>query len=141
MLLPGMVGPRAISSSRNVRATLIVYSDASYEPVDAHPAKLGLIVFSERRSAPLGLAASMPQAEMMCLKSRKQRITRCQMLPAFYFPLTHSELVEHADIIWFIDNQAAASAFIKGASSEPDLAGIAAAIHLQFTKLSCRLWI
>ena len=99
MLLPKLGGPRTITVSRLTRAALVVYSDASYGPEEEHPAKLDLIVFSDRRPKRLGLAAILPETEMLCLKNRKQQITPCEMLPVLYFPSTHPELVAHSDVL------------------------------------------
>ena len=41
------------------------------------------------------------------------------------------------DVIWFIDNEAAAAAAIRGLSSEPEVQ----VAHLLWLGLNCRIWI
>ena len=45
------------------------------------------------------------------------------------------------DIVWFVDNEAAAASLIRGGSAEDDVNEIAEATHLLLHALGCRLWI
>ena len=46
-----------------------------------------------------------------------------------------------SDVTWFIDNEAAAAAGIRGASGEPDVTAIVQAAHLLWLNLGTRVWI
>ena len=140
MLLPKLVGPRSVNVVQRNRPLLRVYSDASYEAMQAEPAKLGAVVFSPSLSKPRAFAAVMPESEMKCLLDRKQQITPREALPVLYLPYGEPELFRGTDVIWFIDNQAAMNILIKGSSSQADLADIAAAAHLTLAKLGCRVF-
>ena len=48
---------------------------------------------------------------------------------------------KHSDVTWFIDNEAAAAAGIRGASGEPDVTAIVQAAHLLWLNLGTRVWI
>ena len=49
--------------------------------------------------------------------------------------------LKHSDVTWFIDNEAAAAAGIRGASGEPDVTAIVQAAHLLWLNLGTRVWI
>ena len=46
-----------------------------------------------------------------------------------------------SDVTWFIDNEAAAAAGIRGASGEPDVTAMVQAAHLLWLNLGTRVWI
>jgi len=56
-------------------------------------------------------------------------------------PTLHQQLLASRDVIWFIDNEAAASCLIRGASGQPDVANIVQSAHIFFLSLGCRVWI
>ena len=59
-------------------------------------------------------------------------------------PLGTWALYEHLlaqDVIWFIDNEAAASCAIRGSSNLPEVEAAVQAAHLLWLHLRCRVWI
>jgi hypothetical protein len=64
----------------------------------------------------------------------------CEALPALYLPDNIPEVFRGTDVIWYIDNQAAAACLIKGSSSQFDVAAIMAAAHLNFARLDTRIY-
>ncbi len=49
-------------------------------------------------------------------------------------------LVQHRDVIWFIDNVATLSAFIKGGCDAPDLDRAAVVVSLAIARSGARVW-
>ena len=77
---------------------------------------------------------------MESLKHRAQQI--------FSMELWHSGcnqveywLLRSRDVLWFIDNEAAAAATIRGASCEPDVELIVQVAHLLCLHLGCTVWL
>ena len=54
--------------------------------------------------------------------------------------LNHAEEVRGRDVIFFVDNEAAVAACIRGASRCDDVGLIVQAIQWEALKLDCRLW-
>ena len=52
-----------------------------------------------------------------------------------------TEVVQNRDVIWFIDNEAAAAALIRGSCREDDVSQIVLTARLFFFFLNCRMWI
>ena len=50
-------------------------------------------------------------------------------------------VLSNRDILWFIDNEAAASSLFRGSSKEQDVHAIAQVSHLLYHHLQCRVWI
>ena len=50
------------------------------------------------------------------------------------------EIFSDCDVIWFVDNEAACSTLVRGASRESDVNDIAELTHLHSLKLRCRIW-
>ena len=50
-------------------------------------------------------------------------------------------LLRSRDVLWFIDNESAAAASIRGASREPDVELIVQVAHLLWLHLGCRVWL
>ena len=61
----------------------------------------------------------------------------CSVLVPFNLP----EAFRKRDVVWFVDNEAAASAIIRGDSSSPDVANMVHVAHAMFRKLNSRVWI
>ena len=45
------------------------------------------------------------------------------------------------DVIWFVENEGAAAAAIRGASTQGDVDHFVQVAHLLWMKLECRVWI
>ena len=49
-------------------------------------------------------------------------------------------MLQGRDIIWFIENEAAVASLIRGAAKPEDVGRLAAAAHVMFLRLKCRVW-
>ena len=71
---------------------------------------------------------------------RQTQINGCEALAGVIIPANAPDLLRGRDIVWFVDNQAACQILMKGSSSVPDMAVIAAVTQLLFTRLGCRVY-
>ena len=51
-----------------------------------------------------------------------------------------AQFIAGEDLLWFVDNQAAGSSLIKGASAHQDICDIVSFTHLLFAELGCRAY-
>ena len=52
----------------------------------------------------------------------------------------HLKDLQSSDVIFFIDNEAACAALIRGSSKEPDVAAVVNAVHWLLHQADCRAW-
>ena len=75
---------------------------------------------------------------------RSQQIFAAEAFAAVVAPFNHEELFRSRNVLWFVDNESACSSLIRGSSRVEDVGNIAAAAHVLFLKLGCRVcfeWI
>ena len=56
-------------------------------------------------------------------------------------PYNLPEAFRNQDVIWFIDNEAAAAALIRGGSGSTDVDKMAQIAHHMFLQLNARVWV
>ena len=83
----------------------------------------------------------LPDSVWATWSNRKQ-----QIFPAEAVALTIGTWALHKslrgqDVVWFIDNEAAASCSIRGGSNIPEVETAVQAAHLLWLRLGCRVWI
>ena len=74
-------------------------------------------------------------------KTRVQQIYPAEALVPYVATLDNLEIFTGRDVIWFIDNEAAAATLIRGASREEDVNQIAELTHLLWAAHGIRVWI
>ena len=74
------------------------------------------------------------------LLKRKTQIFAAEAVVALIVPLLSPELVQGRDVTWYIDNEAAVSSLIRGASRSSDVGHIAVAAHLAMLAIDARPW-
>jgi hypothetical protein len=139
-LLHTFVGPRQVQVLQVQQPFCRLYSDASFEPSADAPAKAGFVLFSPALAKPLGMACTISDEFMQAFNPRQQQITPCEAALGIIATFNLCNELRHQDVIWFIDNQAACSALVKGSSSHGDLAALAAIAQLMLTKLGTRTY-
>ena len=123
-----------------MKEPVLVYSDASYEPdIDKVP-RLGWVVFPGRDRTPLGRSCDVPLKTFDSWIPRRQQIFPAEALAPLAVLLNHADEVKGRDIVFFIDNEAAVAACIRGASRCEDVGLIVQAIQWEALKLGCRCW-
>ena len=123
-----------------MRAPVLVYSDASYEPETDVTPRLGWVLMPGGGRTPLGRTCDVPMATYDSWIERKQQIFPAEAVAPLAVLLNHPEEVRGRDVIFFVDNEAAVAACIRGASRCDDVGLIVQATQWEALKLGCRLW-
>ncbi len=74
-------------------------------------------------------------------KPRHQQIYPGEALCALVIPVLHPQLLRDQDLLWFIDNEAAAASIIRASSGEEDVHLLAQASQVRLALLGARLWV
>ena len=128
--------PRDIHVCGSVRPLAVVYSDASFE---AGQLRLGWIVLMAN-CTPFGGSCVVPDEVLNSWTPRKQQIFPGETLCGLIVPWFHQDRLRNHDILWFVDNEGAVSALIRGSSSQDDVHLIAQFSNLLTHSLNCRAW-
>ena len=115
-----------------------VYSDASFEPGDSEPG-IGWVIFPPGQRAQ-GRAAAMPSSIVETLKIRKTQIYAAETYAVLAAVHAHLRELADTDAIFFVDNEAACAALIRGSSKEADVGAIANAVQWLLFSVNCRPW-
>ncbi|CAE7257437.1 unnamed protein product [Symbiodinium microadriaticum] len=129
-------GPRKISVLGNPPSPLCIYTDASFENGEL---RLGWIILRDRVCLAAGTSV-VPPSVLDAWKPRSQQIFPGEALCVLVVPALHPQLLFQEDAVWFVDNQAALVAAIKGGCRETDVHAIAYAAATLRTRLSFRCW-
>ena len=134
--------PREVQTYGRAKQPLILYPDASYEPDTPWiPPRLGWIIFDPESSTFVAATHLLRQCVVETWLPRKQQIFAAESMAVLAAVWQDRSLLEGRDIVWFIDNEAAASSMIRGGSAEGDVNDIAEATHLLLHRLGCRMWV
>ena len=134
--VPPRLVPIAPSGSRPTR----VYSDASFEPSAAVPARIGFVCFPADGSQPVGMSVDVPDLVLGGFQVRQTQINACETLAGVIVPTNAAALLRGQDVIWYVDNQTACQILMKGSSSVADLCVLSAITQLLLTRLGCRVY-
>ena len=118
---------------------IIIYSDASYEPEHKRPCRLGWVIFIPGEVA-IGRSMTLPDTVMATWLPRTQQIFPAEAFAGVAVLGHHLHCLQGRDILWFVDNEAAASSLIRGSSRQVDVAGIVQCTHLLLAKAGSRCW-
>ena len=129
-------GPRKIAVLGSPPSPLCIYTDASFENDEL---RLGWIILRDRVCLAAGTTV-VPPSVLDAWKPRTQQIFPGEALCVLVVPALHPQLLYQEDAAWFVDNQAALAAAIKGGCRETDVHAIAYAAATLRTKLSFRCW-
>eukprot|EP00439_Symbiodinium_sp_Y106_P049214 s186_g6.t1 len=134
--LVNAAGPRRISVLGLPPTPLRIYTDASFEGGEL---RLGWIILRSHVCLAAGTTL-VPNSVLDTWKPRHQQIFPGEALCVLVVPALHPKLLFQEDAIWFVDNQAALSAAIRGGCRETDVHEIAYAAATLRTRLSFRCW-
>eukprot|EP00435_Cladocopium_sp_Y103_P048679 s223_g14.t1 len=120
------------------RAPLVVYSDASFEN---DVLRLGWVVMCPGTSTqPQGGTCVVPDDVIASSLPRRQQIYPGEAVVALVLPALCPDLLRNRDILWFIDNESAASTLVRCVSSQCDVHEIAQYSHYLLNRLGARTW-
>ena len=130
--------PRAVPVTGRNSSPAILYSDASYSPSEA---RLGWVVFfPDRHRKPEGVTVKVSDATLHSMNVRATQVFPCEALAVTHALLTYERELAGADILSFVDNEAACAAFIKGSSSSTDVDHLVSVAHLVACRANIRVW-
>ena len=95
----------------------------------------------EPNQKPWAAAIDTPQHLVDGLSARKTQIIPLELMAAAGMLYTYQDKLRGKDIIFFIDNQSACSALVKGCSRSWDIRLLATSWQLLCLQLGCRVWI
>ena len=128
--------PRVIPLVSDGRRLTRIYSDASFE---ADELRLGWVIFPPS-GQPEGGACVVPPQVIASWKQRTQQIFPGESLAGLVVPILHPLRFRQAECLWFIDNEAAVAALIRGSTHELDVHLLAQAAQFLFHLSSARVW-
>ena len=131
-----MARPRDIPVFPCLELTTTVYSDASFED---GVLRLGWIIFPPG-GRPVGGTCVVPPRVISQWKPRVQQIYPGETIAALVIPFLCSDVLRSCDMVWFIDNESAASALVRATYAETDILLMVQQAHLQFHALKIRPW-
>ena len=82
----------------------------------------------------------VPPPVLESWKERTQQIFPGESLAGLVVPLLHPNLFYQSECLWFIDNEAAVAALIRGSTREADVHLLAQAAQYVFHLSSARVW-
>lgn len=129
--------PRDVVVCGKLPPILRVYSDASFEDGTL---RLGWICFDDEHP-PQGGSCLVPPLVIQSWVDRHQQIFPGETLCGLVVPWIHPDLFRNRDVLWFIDNEAAAACLIRGGSKQEDVHLLAQYSQLLCHSLNARLWI
>ena len=135
-----VVPPREVRLLPVASRLLTVYSDAEYTPESGRPPRLGWVVFDGSEDPVVARTLLLDPAIPDQWKPRQQQIFPAESFAPLAALLDSPGIFANADVRWFIDNEAACSTLIRGASREEDVSTIAELTHLHLLRLSTRVW-
>ena len=128
--------PRVISLVPDGHNLTRIYSDASFENGEL---RLGWVIFPPSGRAEGGTCV-VPPPVLASWKERTQQIFPGESLAGLVVPLLHPGMFYQSECLWFIDNEAAVAALIRGSTREADVHLLAQAAQFVFHLSSARVW-
>ena len=143
-----IIAPRRIQVMGLVRPQAIVYSDASFQqdfdelPKEMQePPRIGWVIMRHNLGdVPLGRSMILPPEALQLFTPRKTQIFACEAIAVPEALRFDGKAVAGRDVTWFIDNEAACSSFIRGASRSEDVSEVVAIALLMCQMLNTRIW-
>lgn len=130
--------PRDLQMVKDVDYPVVLYSDDFFAP--GQPTRIGWVIFVPGQQ-PIGTTAVIPEEHYMQWQERQTQNTPTESFAAPVATMHHKALLENRSVIWFVDNQGAASALIKGSSFHTDFSFLAERSHALWRVMNTRTWI
>ena len=130
------IEPRTLPLAPPALPPVIIYSDASFE---RGICILGWIVMVPGLR-PVGGTCRVP-TEVVVNWPGEHHVYKGELLCAVVVPYFHSALLAGRQSVWFVDNEAACSAMIRGRSGTDFGKGISLSFHLLQLKYAWQCWV
>ena len=129
--------PRAVCFGRSCRLLCRIYSDASH--TEGVRTRLGWVLFDNNAITPMGYWYNIPVSLLHDWKLTHP-IMAAEAFAVFAAIWQHRDLLTGKDVIFFTDNEAAASAMIKGDSRLPVVGTMAMCVQLLLIRCKIAFW-
>ena len=133
------VPPRHILLGTRPRKPLILYTDAEYS--EGRLPKIGILLFRGAGLVAKGFAMELPARLVDTWAVRRQQIFPAETAAVPVALACLQAELRGRDVVLFVDNEAAVSALIRGASRASDAGQLAELVHAILVVLGCRLWV
>ena len=137
--LHSTVPARAVPVFGATPPPIIGYSDAMFDP--QRPVRLGWILADPCSGHVKGRTGVVSESILQQWLPRETEITIAEAFAGLAMVYRDSDFLKGRDLVWFVDNEAAASALIRGAARPEDLNEIASQVHLLMTINKTRVWV
>ena len=125
--------PKSVQVVGRPRQPCTVYSDAGFGP--GKPIICGWCIYHPWWSNVIGQSIQLDTDTTARWVAHTTEIFPAEACCVVLVPFNHPEAFRDMDVLWFIDNEAAASSAIRGASGSPDVDRIVQIAHMMFLKL------
>ena len=145
-LLLEVVPPKRVRVVGAQGPPVVIYSDAYFVPYseqlpeDGVRCRLGWVLFDGTK-VPVGGTMDVKEDILAYWHERDQQIYIAEMLAVLAATRHLEPHLRGRDVIWFLDNEGALGTFVRGSSAHADAANIAAATHLFWARIQCRVWL
>ena len=133
-----VVPPRTNNLKAGGSTPLTAYSDAEFTP--GIPPRLGWIIFDQYGVVQAAATLLLDERIPSLWKPRQTQIFPAESLAPSVAIALHRDILQGRDVRWFVDNEAACSTLIRGASKEEDVNGIAECTQILAMRLELRIW-
>ena len=99
-----------------------------------------MVIFFPDGSTPTGYTSLVSQAFLLGLIVRKTQIFACEAVAVPQLIIQLQDVFAGRDVVWYIDNEAACSSLVRGASRQEDVGLLSGIAHLIMMLLHCRIW-
>ena len=137
-----VVPPRSVYLKTPSRRPMLLWTDAEY--IEGRPIGMGYVLKEQLNPKPsevVGAACTLSEEVFRQFLLKKQHIAQGEAFVPYVALYHETARIANCDMIWFVDNIAAAVALIKGASTKEDIMMTTVAIHVLLTKHRIRVWI
>ena len=128
---------RALPVLQEAKRPVVIYSDASYEQGQA---RCGWVILRPGYK-PVGQTVVVNSDWLAAWEPRQTQIFAAEAFCALLVPFNVPQLLADQDLLWFVDNEAAASAMIRGSGGSVDVDKNVQLSSILLLRLRARLWI
>ena len=117
LLVAEQAPSRVLPVLQPAKRPVVIYSDASFEQGQA---RCGWVIFRPG-CRPVGQTVRVTPDWLAVWKPRETQIFAAEAFCSLLVPFNLPSLLADQDLLWFVDNEAAASAMIRGSSGSTDV--------------------
>ena len=137
LLIAEQAPARSLPILQTAKRPVVIYSDASFENGQA---RCGWVVFRQD-CRPVGQTVKVNSEWLAAWNPRETQIFAAEAFCSLLVPFNLPYMLADQNLLWFVDNEAAASAMIRGSSGSTEVDQIVQLSLILLLRLRARLWI